>query len=110
MDAEPHLLFLGNCSDFRPQQVSVHRFPERTRFTPALFSHQVRQLVGTLVSHGKGKTFALNQDSCSDFGHALVVVGEGSGVLGEQRDQKVVRVVIQVVDEPRDSLRVDCFQ
>jgi len=39
-----------------------------------------------------------------------VLVGEGGGVLGEERGDEVVGVASEVVDDARDSVRVDRFE
>jgi len=46
----------------------------------------------------------------SDLGDPLVRLVEGRGVLGQQRNQEVLAVRREVVDERRDALGVDRLQ
>ena len=42
-------------------------------------------------------------------GHALVVLIERRVILGEQRDEEILRILTEVLDERSDPVGIDCF-
>lgn len=61
----------------------------------------------TAASRGSRRSHVKGVD-CErlELGHALVVVHEGGGVFGEERNQEVARVVGEKLDERRDMFGV----